>query len=190
MSLCHMEIYKYTNQNVQFKKIMSHRLYIFSDEDTSSTTFFRTMFLHQTTQILTCNYMQHDPTFLDPILSMTPSSVSSFINICTDLREISITEASSSCVTDGLSRCNSNRYSRSDSVPASFALYIFLLCVQKCTDWNRFIYQSYTFCEPDTFLFRQCIISTCPITYFKYVTILILLIILKYAAFDSLTSNF
>ena len=62
----------------------------------------------------------HDPTFLDPILSITPSSVSSFINICTDLREILITEASSSCVTDGFSRRNSNRYSRSDSVPTSF----------------------------------------------------------------------
>lgn len=129
MSLCHTEIYKYTNQNVQFKKIMSHRLYIFSDEDTSLVTFFRTMFLHQTTQILTNNYMQHDPTFGDPILSMTPSSVSSFINSCMDLREMFITEASSACVTDGFSRSNSNRYSRSDSVPASFcALYILIMC--------------------------------------------------------------
>ena len=59
MPLCHTGIYMYTNQNVLFKKIMSHRLYIFSDEDTSLATFFRTMFLHQTTQILTNNYMQH-----------------------------------------------------------------------------------------------------------------------------------
>lgn len=49
----------YTNQRVLFWKIMSHRLDIFSDEDTSLVTFFRTMFLHQTTQILTNNYLQH-----------------------------------------------------------------------------------------------------------------------------------
>ena len=76
----------------------------------------------------------HDPTFLDPTLSMTPRSVSSFINSCMDLREMFITEASSACVTDGFSRSNNNRYSRSDSVPASicalkhayFSLFLFL----------------------------------------------------------------
>ncbi len=58
-------------------------------------------------------FTSHEPFFLDPILSITPSSSNSFINICTVLLDLSIISDNSTCVNDGFSLRSSNIYSRS-----------------------------------------------------------------------------
>ena len=58
-------------------------------------------------------FTSHEPFFLDPILSIAPSSSNSFISICTVLLNLSIISDSSTCVNDGFSLRSSNIYSRS-----------------------------------------------------------------------------